>query len=116
MRKLIIRSAIYFLILYVLSIWLKGFSATPSILIGGAIVLALFNTLLRPLLNVLALPINILTLGIGVIFTNMLTILITDGIFEKISITGFWAYVTIAISIMIADGLIRTRKMEKRLS
>ena len=116
MRKLFIRSAIYFLILYVLSIWLKGFVAVPSILIGGAIVLALFNTLLRPLLNVLALPINILTLGIGVIFVNILTILITDSIFVKISITGFWVYALIAVSIMIADGMIRHRKVEKRLS
>jgi len=116
MKKLIIRSAIYFLILYILSILLRGFNAAPSILIGGAVVLALFNTLLRPLLNVLALPVNILTLGIGVILVNMLTILITNGIFEKISITGFWTYVAIAISIMIADGLVRNRKMEKRLS
>ncbi len=117
MRKLIIRSAVYFTVLFVLSLILKRFNVTtPAILIGGAVVLALFNTILRPLLNLLALPINILTLGIGVIFVNILTLLITDGIFDKITISGFWVYTLIAISIMMADGFIRHRRIEEKLS
>lgn len=116
MRKLIIRSAVYFVILFLLSLVLKRFDAPPAILIGGAVVLALFNTMLRPLLNILALPVNILTLGIGVIFVNILTILITNSIFEKIVITGFWTYALLAVSIMIADGFIRQRAIEEKLS
>ncbi len=116
MRKLIIRSAVYFTVLFVLSLLLKQFDATPVILIGGAVVLALFNTILRPVLNILALPINILTFGIGIIFVNILTLLITDGIFISITITGFWIYTLIAISIMLSDGFIRHRIIEKKLS
>ncbi|MCK5811472.1 MAG: phage holin family protein [Clostridiales bacterium] len=116
MKKLIIRSAVYFTVLFVLSIILKRFVATPVILISGAVVLALFNTMLRPLLNLLVLPINVLTLGIGVIFVNILTLLITDGIFDKISISGFWIYTLIAISIMISDGFIRHKRIEEKLS
>ncbi|MBN2852370.1 MAG: phage holin family protein [Clostridia bacterium] len=116
MKKLVIRSAVYFMILFLLSLILKRFDAPPTILIGGAIVLALFNTMLRPILNVFALPVNILTLGIGVVFVNILTILITNSLFDKITITGFWTYTLLAISIMMADGFIRHRAIEEKLA
>lgn len=112
MGKFILRTAVYFVIIVVFSLVFNKVSGVAGLLLLGAVVLALFNTLIRPVFTVLALPANLLTLGIASIFVNMLTITITDAIVSGIVIDGFWINMLMAVSIMFVDSLIRKGRKE----
>ncbi|MFO7637365.1 MAG: phage holin family protein [Clostridia bacterium] len=113
MKRLAIRIFIYFLALWGMSLVLPQIFGEPAFIALAALVLALVNTIIRPLLNLLALPLSIVTLGIAGIFVNMLTLLITDSIVRQIGIEGFWAYFLAALVIMICDSLVRNSKADR---
>lgn len=112
MGRLILRTAVYFAIIALFSLLFEKVSGGIGLLILGAAVLALFNTLIRPVFTVLALPANLLTLGVASIFVNMLTITISDAIVGGINIDGFWINMLMAVAIMIADSVIRKGRKE----
>jgi putative membrane protein len=67
---------------------LSGFAAA----LVTAVVLGLVNLLIRPLLLLLTLPLNILTLGLFTFVINALLILLTSAIVPGFTVTGFgWA-------------------------
>ncbi|MBN2557867.1 MAG: phage holin family protein [Clostridia bacterium] len=107
MGKLILRTAAYFAVIMIFSLLFDKVSGPAGLLLLGAFILALANTIIRPLLTVFALPVNLLTLGIASIFVNMLTILISDAIVGGISILGFWIHMLMAVAVMLTDILVR---------
>lgn len=56
----------------------------------AALVLGLINTVLKPILIILTLPINILTLGLFTLVINAGLVLLTDVIVPGFAIAGFW--------------------------
>lgn len=120
MGRLILRTAVYFAIIAVFALLFDKVSGALGLLILGAFVLALFNTLIRPVFTILALPANLITLGIASVFVNMLTITISDAIVGGITINGFWINLLMAVVVMMADALIRKGRKEvllrKRIS
>ena len=68
---------------------INGFTA---FLIGGA-VLGIANTLLKPLLAVLTLPLIIVTLGFFYLLINIAMVALAEWIAPDFSIDGFWTYV-----------------------
>jgi len=54
-------------------------------------VLGLVNALIRPIIVVLTLPINILTLGLFTLIINGLMFWMVASILEGFSVTNFWA-------------------------
>ena len=59
-----------------------------------AIVLALLNTFIKPLLVLLTLPFTIITLGLFLFVINAIIILLADGLMDGIKIDGFlWALI-----------------------
>ena len=112
--RFVIKFALYFAALYVFMLvsWLP--EATGSALLIAAVVLALVNTLLRPLLSLIAIPFTLLTFGIASIFVNVLTLVITNGIIGGTLDSTFWVKMLIAVVIMLVDGSIRhTRHIVK---
>ena len=107
MGRLILRTGIYFAIVVIFALLFEKVSGTIGLLLLGAFVLALFNTLIRPVFTVLALPANLITLGLASIFVNMLTITISDAIVGGIAIEGFWINMLMAVVVMLADMVIR---------
>jgi putative membrane protein len=65
---------------------LSGFLAA----LVAAIVLGLVNTFIRPLLLLLTLPLNILTLGLLTFVINALVILLTSALVPGFNVAGFW--------------------------
>jgi len=65
---------------------LSGFLAA----LVTALVLGLVNTFIKPLLLLLTLPLNILTLGLLTFVINALLILLTSAIVPGFNVTGFW--------------------------
>jgi len=81
--------------------------ATVNSMLIAALVLALVNTIIRPLITVVALPLNLITFGIASVFVNVLTLVIANGISGGILASPFWVKLVIAIVIMIIDGCVR---------
>lgn len=69
----------------------------PGIKVGGfgtalvvAIVLGVINAFIKPVLLILTLPINILTLGLFTLVINALLILLTSKIVPGFMVKDFW--------------------------
>ena len=62
-------------------------------LLIGAAVLAIANTIIKPILTLLTLPIVIITLGLFLFVINVLMLALAEWIAPNFSIDGFWAYV-----------------------
>ena len=71
-------------------------------LILGAAVLGIANTIVKPILTLLTLPLVIITLGLAYFGINVLMLALAEWIAPDFSIDGFWTYVgaTIVVSIV----------------
>ena len=64
----------------------------------GAAVLGIANTVLKPLLALLTLPLIIVTLGFFYLVINIAMVALAEWVAPRFSIDGFWAYVgTVAV-------------------
>lgn len=63
-----------------------------SLLLAAAVFGAL-NTVLKPLLRIVTLPLALLTFGLAWFFVSLLMLLFTDLIVSGFQIHGFWTYV-----------------------
>jgi putative membrane protein len=61
-----------------------------SLLVAAA-VFGVVNTVVRPVVKLLSLPLIVLTVGIALLFINVLMLWITDGLVGGIHFDGFWA-------------------------
>lgn len=74
-------------------------------LIAG-VLLGLLNTFVRPVFRLLALPINVLTMGLFTLVINAAVLMILDWLMEGLMISGFlWAVVG-AIIISVFTSLV----------
>ena len=110
MVKLIIRFLVYFLIFVALSTFVHGVAGDVPGFALVALLLAVANLLIRPLLTVAALPFNLLTFGLASVFVNMLTLIIADAIVLSAGFAGFWTLALAAVLVMAADGCIRAAR------
>jgi putative membrane protein len=72
--------------------------------IGVSILLAILNTLVKPVLVILTLPVTILTLGLFIIVINAFILVLVDKLVEGLKIDSFgWA-----VLMSIVMGLINS--------
>jgi putative membrane protein len=64
----------------------------PSLLLAAA-VFGVLNTVVKPVLRFVTLPLAILTLGVAWFFVSLLMLVITDAIVSGFDIHGFWTLV-----------------------
>lgn len=69
-----------------------------------AIVLGVINTFIRPILLILTLPINILTLGLFTFVIMGLMVLLASAISPGFHVDGFWWAVAFAIVLAVVNG------------
>ena len=72
----------------------------------AALVLGLLNTLVKPLLIVLTLPITIVTLGLFLLVLNALVFWFAGSILKGFQVEGFWWAVIGAIVYSLGSGLL----------
>jgi len=72
----------------------------------AALVLGLLNTLIKPLLVLLTLPITIVTLGLFLIVINALLFWFAGSILRGFQVQGFWWAVGGAIVYSLVAGLL----------
>ena len=67
----------------------------------AGLLLGLFNLLIKPIIKVLSLPINILTLGLFNIVINAGMLWIVDLVLSGLKVEGFWGYVWTSLVISV---------------
>ncbi|MDW2799972.1 phage holin family protein [Clostridium boliviensis] len=98
--------AIYLLSFVFNSIYIGSLSA---LLIMG-MVLLLVNLIIRPVLLLITLPVNLLTLGLFSFIVNAWTIMIADSLVGNISMGGFLNSLITAFIITILNNLFQDKK------
>jgi putative membrane protein len=71
----------------------------------GAAVLGVANTLLKPLLAFLTLPLIIVTLGFFYLVINIAMVALAEWVAPNFSIDGFWTYVGVVIVVWAVNWL-----------
>ena len=91
MQYFLVRWLINALAIFIVAHIVKGIevSSTPIVLVI-ALVLGIINAFLRPLILLVTLPINILTLGMLTLFINGALFYLVSKIVKGFVITGFW--------------------------
>src|SRR2546423_14742868 len=64
----------------------------------GAAVLGIANTVLKPVLALLALPLIIVTLGLAYLAINIAMVVLAEWFAPHFSIDGFWTYVGVVVA------------------
>ena len=83
-------------------IWLDTMQAT----IAAAVVLALVNTYIRPIVVLLTLPINIVTLGLFTLVINGAILKLVSWLIPAFHVEGFWTAVGAALVISLVSVLL----------
>jgi putative membrane protein len=97
-------------------------SATTNGKIGTLLVVGLIfgvvTSIVRPIVNLLSLPLIILTLGLFLLVTNALMLLLTSKVADtfglEFHVTGFWPAVFGALVISIASMILESLMPEQR--
>jgi putative membrane protein len=74
----------------------------------AAATLGILNAFFRPLLILLTLPVNILTLGLFTFLINALMLKIVSSVISGFTVHGFWTAVLGALIVSIVSGLLNT--------
>jgi putative membrane protein len=72
-------------------------------LLAAAAVFGVLNTVLKPLLRFITLPLAILTFGLAWFFVSMLMLVITKAIVGGFHIDGFWTLVVATLIVWVVN-------------
>lgn len=97
-----------------LGLWVAAGLLSHHISYGGSVwtivvagfMLALINTVIRPIIIVLSLPAVILTLGLFMIIINGITVYLASVLYAPLHITSFWAAVFAGIIIGLVNFVV----------
>ena len=80
-----------------------------------AVVLAFLNTIVKPILTVLSLPINFFTLGLFLLVINAVIILFADKLVDGFKVDGFWTALWFSLVLALVSSFLNlfNKKDEK---
>ena len=73
-----------------------------------AFFLSIINIILKPILIILTLPVNILTLGLFTLVINASLILLASSVIKGFEVSGFWVAMLFSIVLSIVSYIINT--------
>lgn len=116
MKRLVIKwlclTAAVFLASYVLDgIYVKSFFAA----LFAAAALGILNMFFRPLLFILTLPINVMSLGLFTFVINALMLKMASGLIDGFSVVGFWTAIFGSLLISITNWVLSALIQENRM-
>lgn len=107
MKSFIVRIGAYAVALYLTSLMVEGiFFDTIASIIMASIVLSILNAILRPILIILTLPVNILTLGLFTFVVNGLMLKITAFLVPDMAVSGFLTATIGALILTVTSSII----------
>ena len=78
-----------------------------------AVVLGIFNTILKPILVVLTLPINILTLGLFTLVINAGMIMLTSKFVDGFHVPNFWTALWFSLILSLVNAVLHAMEPSK---
>ena len=94
-------------------VWLSAQYLSGITILGGfkwaviaAVVLALVNTFIRPILAVLTFPVTIVTFGLFSLVITALMVMLMDKFVDHIEITSFWWALLLGLIVSSASSFI----------
>jgi len=92
------------LVLAILTVAIAGVDVTDAgALLVAAAVFGVLNTLLKPLLRLVTLPLAILTFGLAWFFVSLLMLVLTTDIVGGFHIYGFWTLVKATLIVWVVN-------------
>jgi putative membrane protein len=115
MQSLVIRWVIMTVAVLIAASLIRGFVIeSPLAAFLAAVLLSLINSFVRPLLIILTLPINLVTLGLFILVINGILIFAVAGLLPGFSIAGFGAAFLGALVISVVATLLNIMVGEKK--
>jgi len=108
-RWLILTAAIMFASYVIEGIQVKGFFSA----LFAAAALGILNAFFRPILIVLTLPINILSLGLFTFIINALLLKMASGLISGFEVYGFWSAVFGSLLISVVSWVLNSFVSER---
>ena len=71
-----------------------------------AIVIALLNSFIRPILIVITLPFTVLTMGLFLLIINAVIILLASGLVSSFHVNGFWSALLFSLLLTLFNYLL----------
>ena len=106
---LIIATVAVFVSAYVLpGVYVSGIQAAFI----AAVVIGVLNTVIKPILILLTLPVTVLTLGLFMLVINAFLILLADNLVKGFDVDGFWWAVIFSIVLSIVGGVLHSIEKE----
>jgi len=105
--KILINLLVTALIVFLLSNFLPGVNVDgfgSSIIV--VIVLAVLNFLVKPILQIISIPITILTLGLFLFVINALIILLCSKMVGGFHVDGFWSALLFSLVLSIVQSIV----------
>ncbi|MBI5604868.1 MAG: phage holin family protein [Deltaproteobacteria bacterium] len=107
MKTILIKWLINALALYITTYLVRGIAVSGSwSLLVAAALLGILNAVIRPILIILTLPINILTLGLFTLIINGMMLYTVSLLIKGFIIEGFWPAVIGALIISLVSWII----------
>ncbi len=113
MMQFMVRWGISSLSLFIVAHIVRGIEVSSTLtVLAIALVLGIINAFLRPLIILITLPLNVLTLGLFTLFINGALFLLASKIVKGFVITGFWpafwgyilfSIISFLLSLMVAS-------------
>ena len=79
-----------------------------------ALVLAILNLLVKPLLVILTLPVTVITLGLFLLVINAVIILLADKLIDGFAVANFWWAILFSILLSILQSLLHSLLKEDK--
>jgi putative membrane protein len=107
MRGILVRWLVLTLAVLAASYLLDGIRVSGfASALGAAALLGILNALVRPILLIVTLPINILTLGLFTFVINALLLMMVSGVIGGFEVRGFWTAIGGSLVISLVSWLL----------
>ena len=114
--RFIIRILVTALAVYVAALILPGvqLKADAKTVIIVALVLGLFNAIVKPILILLTIPITIVTLGLFLLIINALIVKWTAGLVDGFKVDGWLTAILFGIIVSIVSSILHSLAGERK--
>lgn len=89
------------------------YGSSASAVIVAGLILALINSIIRPVVVILSLPAILFTLGLFMIIINGLMVFLVSKVYEPLEVTSFWMAILAGMIIGLVNYLV-TAILENR--
>lgn len=107
MKGLIVKIILNAAALMLAANWIDGIYASGwGAVFVAAIILGIVNAVIRPILLVLTLPLNVMSLGLLTFVINGLMLMLTSAVVAGFHVTGVWAAILGALVVSVVSTVL----------